>query len=92
VLCKSTEQERHLKSMVCEVLTGFPSKTWRDALGKGVRDIFDTADLATYANAYSTAVCVLKAGKNRRDVRSILLPSFENRIDPHKYGVGSNGF
>jgi len=92
VVSKSTEQERHLKSMVCETLTGFPSKVWRDTLGKGVRDVLDTADLATYANAYTTAVCIVKAGKNRSDVRQILIPSFANKIDPSKYGVGLNGF
>lgn len=92
VIAKSTEQERHLKSMVCEVLTGFPSQAWRDTLGKGIRDTLETSDLAVYANAYSTAICIMKAGRNRADVRSILLPSFENRIDPHKYGVGLSGF
>ncbi len=92
VIAKSIEQERHLKSMVCEVLTGYPTKIFRDTHGKGIRDIFETDDLAIYSDAYSIAVCVMKAGKNRRDVRSILLPSFENRIDPLKYGVGLNGF
>lgn len=92
VIPKSLEQERHLKSMVCEVLTGYPTKVFRETHGKGVRDIFETDDLAIYSNAYSIAVCVMKAGKNRCDVRSILLPSFENRIDPHKYGIGLNGF
>lgn len=92
VIPKSIEQERHLKSMVCEVLTGYPTKVFRDTHGKGIRDILETDDLATYSDAYSIAVCVMKAGKNRREVRSILLPSFENRIDPHKYGVGLNSF
>lgn len=57
-----------------------------------IRDTLETSDLAVYANAYSTAICIMKAGRNRADVRSILLPSFENRIDPHKYGVGLSGF
>lgn len=91
-ISKATEQEQHLKSMVCEVLTGFPSKAWRDTLGKGVRDALDSTDLAAYATTYSTAVCIMKAGKNRCDVREILLPSFANKIDPSKYGVGLSGF
>lgn len=92
VIPKSLEQERHLKSMVCEVLSGHSTSIWRDTHGKGIRDILDTGDLAIYAEAYSIAVCLMKAGKNRREVRFILLTSFENRINPHKYGVGLNGF
>ena len=91
-LAKSTEQERSLKSLVCEVLTGCSPRAWRDTHSKGIRDVLDTSDLALYANAYTTAVCVLKAGRTRQETRTILLPSFENKIDRLKYGVSPTEF
>lgn len=84
---KATEQEKHLKSMVCEVLSGISAGAWREATGKGVRDILDTADLTTYSRAYDFAVCLMQGEMNRKGVRAMLSASFANKIDPARYGI-----
>ena len=84
---KASEQEKHLKSMVCEVLSGIPAGVWREATGKGVRDTLDTEDLTTYGRAYSNAVFLLQGGTGRAKVREMLSACYANKINPEKYGL-----
>lgn len=86
---KATEQEKHLKSMVCEVLSGIPAGAWREATGKGVRDTLDTTDLTSYSRAYDFAVCLMRGGMNRKGVRVMLSANFANKINPARYGINT---
>jgi anti-repressor protein len=60
------DRERLLKATVCEVVTGQPTGYWRDAFGRGVRDVLDTADILAYSQCYETARALIAAGVTQR--------------------------
>lgn len=82
----SMDRERLLKSTICEVLTGQSASQWREAFGKGIRDVLDPADLLHYSKCYETAWALVNAGeRSKAKLVAILTPSYGGLIDPAKY-------
>lgn len=79
-------EEQRIKSLVTKILTGQKAGHWREACGKGVRDILNNRDLAVYDAAYSMAVALVKAGQKSSDTLETLLgPMYAGKIDMTPY-------
>lgn len=89
---KALEQEKALKSLACEVVTGVSPRAWRNKHAGGIRKALHTADLYAYHRAYDHALLLAESGNNREAVRKILSKRFANKIDPLKYGVSQTEF
>lgn len=86
----ASDWEKAIKSMVCEVLTGYPAGYWRDAIGgnRGIRDVLNDEDLILYSRCYDTAVTLFRAGfTDVEEIKPILQESFGGRINPADYGL-----
>lgn len=86
----ANDWEKSIKSLVCEVLTGYPASHWREALGgnRGIRDVLTTDDLVLYSRCYDVATSLFRAGyTDRKVLKDALLPTFGLRIDPADYGL-----
>ncbi len=86
----ANDWEKSIKSLVCEVLTGYPASYWREALGgkRGIRDVLTTDDLVLYSRCYDVATSLFRAGyTDRKVLKDALLPTFGLRIAPADYGL-----
>lgn len=86
----ANDWEKSIKSMVCEVLTGYPAGSWREAMGgnRGIRDVLSDEDLILYSRCYDTAVALFRSGlSNVEKIQSILQAAFGARINPADYGL-----
>jgi phage anti-repressor protein len=85
------DKERLLKATICEVLTGYSTRYWRDTFGvRSVRDVLDTADALVYSQCYETAWAILSGGVTlKAELLKFLTPSYGRRIKPAKYLRGS---
>lgn len=81
----ATIQERRLKSLVCEVLTGISTSKWRELTGLRIRDTLDTADLNIYAQTYDVAAAMFAAGAHKDSVEAVIAANWRNVIDVEKY-------
>ncbi|MCG8994566.1 antA/AntB antirepressor family protein [Laribacter hongkongensis] len=87
----ANDWEKTIKSLVCEVLSGFPAGHWREALGggRGIRDVLTTDDLVLYSRCYDVAASLFRAGYTDREVLKVALQaSFGGRINAADYGLG----
>ena len=87
----ANDWEKTIKSLVCEVLSGFPAGHWREALGggRGIRDVLTTDDLVLYSRCYDVAASLFRAGyTDREDLKVALQASFGGRINAADYGLG----
>ncbi|RAH38307.1 antA/AntB antirepressor family protein [Halomonas sp. SL1] len=86
----ATDNEKLLKRLVCEVLTGHRPSDWREHWKRGIRDVLDVDDLVLYVRCYDMAFTLIKAGKTYKgDLLGILEPTFGGAIDPDKYGLSA---
>ncbi|RZT89424.1 anti-repressor protein [Azospira oryzae] len=86
----ANDWEKSIKSLVCEVLTGYPAGHWREALGgnRGIRDVLTTDDLVLYSRCYDVAASLFCAGyTDRKVLKDSLFPTFGHRINPADYGL-----
>lgn len=81
----ATTQERRLKSLVCEVLTGISTSRWRELTGLRIRDVLDSADLNIYAQTYDVAAAMFAAGMHKDSVEGVIAANWRNVIDVEKY-------
>ncbi len=87
VTSRATENERLLKDTVCHVLTGHRTGWWREAFGRGVRDVLDTTDAALYAKCYESARAAIESGlvKDPAALVRFLTPAYGGKVRPEKY-------
>lgn len=86
----ATDWGRSIKSLVCEVLTGYAASYWRTALGgkRGIRDVLTTDDLVLYSRCYDVATSLFRAGyTDRKVLKEALLPTFGLKIALADYGL-----
>ncbi|GAA4004279.1 hypothetical protein GCM10022279_30250 [Comamonas faecalis] len=71
------EREIHLKTIVCEVVTGHPPGYWRETFGKRVRDVLSSPDLLVYSQCLETAHALVNGGvAHEAQLRAILTASY----------------
>ncbi len=78
----SLSNEKRIKSLVCQILTGYSTSEWREIVGKSIRDSLCTSDLETYSRCYDMAVSLFRAGCGQADVLiNMLDPTFGGSIN-----------
>lgn len=80
------ELERHIKSLASEITTGLPAGSWRETLGRGIRDVLEPVDLNVYRSCYEMLVGLVVAGiTDHETLTKMVSPMFGNRIDADSY-------
>lgn len=88
----SLSYEKRIKSLVCQILTGYSTSEWREAVGKSIRDSLCTSDLETYSRCYDMAVSLFRAGCGKDDVLiNMLAPTFGSSIKIDDYTECATG-
>jgi len=90
VFVVANDWEKSIKSLVCEVLTGYPAGHLRETLGgnRGIRDVLTTDDLVLYSRCYDVATSLFRAGyTDRKVLKEALLPTFGLKIALADYGL-----
>lgn len=87
VCSQATEREKLLKGIVCEVLTGHSTAHWREAFGRGVRDVLGTEDAKLYAKCYESARAAIESRlvTTQEALRKFLTASYGGRVDLAAY-------
>lgn len=88
----SLSNEKRIKSLVCQTLTGYSTSEWREAVGKSIRDSLCTSDLETYSRCYDMAVSLFRAGySNDKVLLDALAPTFGGSISIDDYSECATG-
>lgn len=83
----ATDMECNLKTITCEVVTGYSAGAFAEQFGGRVRDVLVPDDLDIYARAYDVAAALFRAGASSEQIKNTLRVSFGGRVDTGKYVV-----
>ena len=82
----ATELEKTVKSQVAQILTGHRAGDWRDAFGRGIRDVLDVPDLTKYEQCYTMVEGLVTAGVlDEATIQKLVSPKYNCTVSWKKY-------